>query len=271
MIHFTVFGASGFIGSHLTTHVRNRGLICVAAPRRFDIAANDLGIVLYAIGVTSDFRERPLDAVDAHVGRLMEVIRNGRYESIVYLSSTRLYRNSASTREDASLSVHTNELDDVYNISKAMGESMVLNTARNGKVVRLSNVYGGDVESRNFLTAVIREAVTQGRILLRTSPESAKDYISIAEVCDLIFQIATEGSERIYNIASGRPTSHADIVGSLQRVTGCSMDVAPGAPLINGMPIDVARVRNEFGFEAERLIDHLPEIVDQFRAAVGTA
>lgn len=268
MTHFTVLGSSGFIGSHLVTHLRERGLPCTAAPHQFDIAAGNLGIVVYAIGVTADFRDRPLDTVDAHVGRLADVIRQGKYESVVYLSSTRVYRNGASTREDAVLSVRTTEFDDVYNISKAMGESMTLNIARNGKVVRLSNVYGDDLGSPNFLSSVIREAVTERRVKLRTSPRSAKDYISVAEACNLIVRVALEGRERLYNVASGTPTSHAELLSVLQRITGCSVDVAPGAPLVTDAPIDVSRIRDEFGLEPLKITEHLSEIVDRFRAVV---
>ncbi len=51
-----------------------------------------------------------------------------------------------------------------------MGESACLGSGlANVRVARLSNVFGRDLASENFLTAVLREAVTEKRVSLRTA------------------------------------------------------------------------------------------------------
>src|SRR5207253_7711805 len=150
-----------------------------------------------------------------------DVVREARFQSIVYLSSTRLYRNSATTREDAMISANVSAFDDLYNLTKAAGESLALNVAQNGKVVRLSNVFGPDLRSSNFLASVIRAAVEEGHVTFETALDSAKDYVDIDDVCESLIRIARDGNEAIYNVASGVPVSHREIAAELQRLTQC--------------------------------------------------
>ena len=55
--------------------------------------------MIYAIGVTADFRTRPFETMEAHVSVLCEILRDARLDSLTYLSSTRLYGGAASTGE----------------------------------------------------------------------------------------------------------------------------------------------------------------------------
>lgn len=99
---------------------------------------------------------------------------------------------------------------DLYNLSKLMGESLCLTGGRTGvRVARLSNVVGGeDRDSGNFVPSLVREA-RGGHIVLQTAPDSVKDYIHIDDVAELLPRIATQGRERLYNVASGLQTRHA--------------------------------------------------------------
>ena len=78
---FTVLGASGYIGSRLVAHLQAQGHT-VWAPTRGDteVFARPLGHVIYCVGLTADFRTRPFDTVDAHVGLLAEVLRRAQFD-----------------------------------------------------------------------------------------------------------------------------------------------------------------------------------------------
>ena len=139
----TVLGASGFIGSHVVEHLVRAGMEHRAVRRGERVPEGPLGHVIYCVGVTSDFRERPYDCVDAHVSALLDVVRSAAFDSFLYLSSTRLYVGRVGVaHESDDVSVNPSRLGDLYNISKLMGESIVLNLAKNGRVARPSNVYG---------------------------------------------------------------------------------------------------------------------------------
>ncbi|HVF23246.1 MAG TPA: NAD(P)-dependent oxidoreductase [Pyrinomonadaceae bacterium] len=265
----TILGASGFIGSHLARKLATDGTDYRAIGRNDPIPDEDLGHVIYCIGVTADFRTRPLDTVEAHVCALIELIRRHQFESVVYLSSTRVYADDVSSNEDKPLHVRPGNAPDLYNISKAMGESIALNCAHRACVARLSNVYGPDFQSDNFLPSIVRDAVSGEKLVLHTAPESAKDYISIDDVVNVLIQIATRGREQIYNVASGVNVSHRELADKLRELTGCEVEFAANAPVARFPPIDIERVRSEFAFTPSSVLDDLPQLVESYKRALA--
>jgi nucleoside-diphosphate-sugar epimerase len=261
-----VLGASGVIGRHLVAQLRAAGET-VFTPERGETAIYEkpLGHVIYAIGLTADFRQRPFDTVQAHVSLLAEVLQRADFESLLYLSSTRVYARASEGREDAWLPVQSQDPSDLYNLSKLMGESLCLHGGRKDvRIARLSNVVGGeDADSDNFVPSLVR-AARAGRIVLRTAPDSAKDYIHIDDVVTLLQRIATRGRERLYNVASGVQTTHAQWMERLAERTGCVLEVVPGAPLVSFASIDISRIRTEFGFEPRPVIPALLPVAGTF-------
>lgn len=263
---YTVLGASGFVGSALVHALRARGH-AVFAPRRGDpaIFETPLGHVIYCIGMTADFRSKPFETVDAHIGVLSAVLSKARFDSLLYLSSTRVYGSATTGREDAPLQVDPNNPSDLYNLSKLAGEALCRSCGKAGvKVARLSNVVGADADSPNFLSSLIRDALA-GRIELQTDLASAKDYVLLDDVVALLPRIAVQGKHWLYNVASGTRLAHAQLVAALSIITGCKVAVAPGAPRTDFPEIDTGRIREEFGFVPASVIDHLSRLVDESR------
>lgn len=264
---YTVLGATGFIGRHLVSSLVNAGHDVYAPPKTSsEIFSRPLGHVLYSIGLTADFRSRPFDTVRAHASVLADVLEKADFDSLVYLSSTRVYSRSCTGKETASLAVNTSDPSDLYNISKLAGESLCRSCCRqNVKVARLSNVVGHDHGSENFLFALIREALS-GRIELQSDPDSAKDYILLENVLSLLPRIGPEGSEWIYNVASGINIRHRDLVNRLADLTGCDVVLRPGGALSDFPMIDTTRIRSEFGFVPGAILDSLPLLITAFQA-----
>lgn len=269
-MNFTVLGGSGFIGRRLVQYLREGGAPVYAPPRQESgddldsVLGHELGHVFYCIGLTADFRQRPFDTVETHVCLLRRLLQYGRFDSLTYLSSTRVYLGAASTREDEILPVQSGNADHLYNLSKLMGESLCLHSGRNARVVRLSNVYGPDFGSGNFLSAVLREAAATGRVLFQTAAASAKDYVALDDVVRWLPEIATRGRERIYNLASGSNVSNQEIAAALEQA-GVQVEFASDAPVWTFPVIETARVRTEFGAAQRDLPHDLAGLLDEFR------
>jgi nucleoside-diphosphate-sugar epimerase len=256
----TVLGGGGFIGGHLVRHLERLGIEHQAPPRGEPIAGRELGKIVYCIGLTADFRQRPHDAIDAHVCELLEVVRGCSFESLLYLSSARVYlRSAAPAREDDALRFEPLDFEDLFNLSKAMGESIVLALGERGRVARPSNVYGPG-QHRTFLAMLLEEA-RQGSILLQSALRSQKDYVHVADVVDLLAKIALGGRERIYNVASGVSVTSGALVEAIAQATGCSIGVLPDAPAVVFPRIDIERARSEFGFAPSFILDDLPSLI----------
>lgn len=263
-MHWTVFGGEGFIGKRLVDVLREQGRD-VFVPGRYDTSkhapARGYGHAIWAIGLTADFRTRPFDTVDAHVGALTPILRENAFESLLYLSSTRIYQHAITACENAAISVNPNDPSDLYNLSKLAGESVCLAAPESVRVARLSNIVGAREAQRDtFIGALCREA-HNGHILLQSASSSAKDYLWIDDAADLLVKIAERGTQRVYNVGSGRRLSHADWLGAITEATGATARVLDGAPETTFPSIDVTRVQSEFAFRASDPLARTNEIV----------
>jgi nucleoside-diphosphate-sugar epimerase len=261
----TILGASGYIGSHLEKRLQQFKLDFQSVKRNDAIPAGNLGNIIYCIGVTADFRSRPFETVDAHVCTLLDLVTRREFDSLLYLSSTRLYGGAHSTAEEEALCVRPQSANDLYNVSKLMGESITLNCGRTGRVARIANVYGPDFTSDNFLPRILRQAAGGEKIILQTAPDSEKDYVWIHEVVENLICIAAEGKQQIYNVASGVNISNKQLAAKLQELTGCEIEYSPDAPAIKFPPINIGRVRDEFGIAPSSVLADLPWLVELYK------
>lgn len=247
---FTVLGAGGRIGRALVATLAERHRVAAvdrAALPGFLASAHDAGHVISCIGLTGDFRTRPLDTAEAHVGVTARVLARGGFASFLYLSSTRVYARAATTHEDTALAALPGDPSDLYNLSKLTGEALCLSDPRPAvRVARLSNVTAHVPDADTFLGQVMREGRATGRVLLRQAPGSAKDYIALDDVVGLLPRIALAGKARLYNVASGRNTTHGAIADLLWARCGWTVEFVPDAPEFTFPPIDIARLDREF-------------------------
>jgi nucleoside-diphosphate-sugar epimerase len=261
----TVLGASGFIGSHLVKRLERDGIAYDAPPRDAVLTERHLGHVIYCIGLSADFRTRPFDTVEAHVSKFNELLRDGSFDSLVYLSSTRVYSGAQAADETADLVVNPHVPNDIFNLSKLMAESLALNSGRDIRLVRVSNVYGPDFTSNMFLPSILRDIVTQGKVTLHTSLHSEKDYISLEDVVEGLLKITQHGQRGVYNLASGRNTSNEQLVTYLQSLTGAAFEVVQNPAVLRFPPINITRMQREFGFTTANVLDDLPALVELYK------
>jgi nucleoside-diphosphate-sugar epimerase len=262
-MRFTVFGAGGFVGGALTSYLQEAGHE-VATPARDEIpvAGEDLGHVVYAIGLTGDFRTRPFDTADAHVTALVERLRYARFESWLYLSSTRVYGVGAGVAsEDDDVRVRP-DADGVYDLSKLLGEALVLSLPSGvARVARVANVFGSGAHRESFLGMLLDDIAAGRDLTIGESAASAKDYLAVDDLCRMIGHVAVHGQQRIYNVASGRPTTHGEIADVITRVTGRPVSFVADAPTRAFPRIDVSRVTAETSVSPARLVDRLPDLI----------
>jgi nucleoside-diphosphate-sugar epimerase len=202
--------------------------------------------VVFAAGLTADFRQRPLDTVEAHVGLLAHMLRHTPFERMVYLSSTRVYAGQDRTDEDASLQVLPTNPSDLYNLSKLMGESLCMaHPDRHISVLRLSNVVGGQLTQPDSFVGMLWAEAQSGHIQLQAHPDSAKDYVHVAEVVSAIQAALVNGKPRIYNVASGFNLTHRDWASALAAATGATWSGDESATKWSFPVVATRRLRDE--------------------------
>jgi len=265
-LKFTIFGASGFIGSNLAEHFKKEKIdFSVPDIRKEDILNNSLGHVIYSIGV-SDFLQRPYDAVEAHVCILRKLLQYGKFDSLLYISSGRIYYNGTSTNEEDSLIINPLQTSDLYNISKVMGESLcVASRHENIRIVRPSNVTGNNITSNLFIPSILRDAVDKKIITLHSTLDSEKDYVYIDDVITILPKIALHGKHKVYNLAFGKNITNKEIVEEISRVTNCKVQITSDAKRFSYPNISITRIQNEFGYKPVSIIPKLEKMIASYK------
>jgi nucleoside-diphosphate-sugar epimerase len=182
-----------------------------------------IGTYDISIVVTVDFRKRSFDAVEAHVCLLHKILKKCKFDSFLYLSSTRVYANSLSIDENTQILVNPNKFEGIYNISKIMGESLCFASVKpNVHIVILSNVVGNCNNTNDFLSSLIHDAINYKKIILHTTSRSKKDYVYIDDV-KILPKILVQSKQKIYNVVSGKNTKVKEITDELKKKTNCEI------------------------------------------------
>lgn len=229
MTQFTVLGASGFIGSHIVKKLNSLGIDCYA-PKKGDpeIFERNLGKVFYCVGMTSDYIKNPIATVDAHVLHLSELVDRAKFERLVYLSSTRLYDGlvEAVVGESADLRLNSSNPRHIYDLSKALGESITLNAASGrGCVARLSCVYDCSPKSPGFMSGLLYQLSKSNAVALETSTGFLRDYIHVDDVVFALTTMLDHDVSGVFNVASGENISNGDLSEYLLRL-GYSLKIS---------------------------------------------
>jgi nucleoside-diphosphate-sugar epimerase len=211
----TILGASGFVGSRLHARLAAEGRE-VFAPAKGDptLLQRDLGTVFYCAGLTADYDKRPFDTVEAHATLLSDLVRVGRFERLIYLSSTRLYdgQNKATVAETDPLLFDPSDPRRIYDLSKALGENItVARTGGRGAVARLANVYDWHGGAPGFLSEWLIRAAGERDLRLESSPNVVRDYIHLDDVVTALISMADKRAPGIFNVASGELISNAEL------------------------------------------------------------
>lgn len=263
--YFTVFGGDGFVGRHVCLRLRELGYEVRKAPRdETALQGKSLGHVIYAIGVTGDFRQRTRDTIEAHAAKLARLLASTHFDSWLYLSSTRIYRGIDSIEpvdEEVWLPVRP-DADTVYDLSKLLGEAICLGTGvPKVRIARLSHVYGKGQGRQSFLGALLHELESERSLVITESAESRRDFIAVQDVAEALIRIALQGCARIYNLASGKMITNAALAEAIARTSGYPVRFAGNSACHRSPPISVARLQHEFGFTARALLDELPSLI----------
>lgn len=261
MSRFTVLGGSGFIGRNLVAHLREQGHDVWSPARGEPLTGQPLGHLIYAIGLTGDFRQRPFDTVEAHVGLLGRVLREAHFDSFIYLSSTRVYGGlpvDVLASEELALPQRPS-LEGLYDLSKLLGEALCLAQPDPSiRVVRLSNVYGLGESRHTFLQMVLTALTHDGHVTINESADSAKDYVALSDVVGILQSIAEHGQSRLYNLASGINLSHRELAERLQNLTGGQVSFAEDGACRRFPLIDVSRLAREFDWNPRSVLADIP-------------
>ncbi len=258
----TIIGGRGFVGSALARHLQSQGWTCHLPEKgaAWPVRDRPLGHVFYCAGLTGDYLARAADTVEAHVSLLARVLQSDRWDSLVYLSSTRLYDGlPAGTQaiETSLLPVAPQVPRHLFDLTKLAGESLchALGQGR-ARVARLASVFDSPQDPNGFLPALMRQVAQAGRgdvLPVQSSAQSERDYVHLPDVLRALVDIALHGTQTVYNVASGENVRNAQLAEWVEQRAGRRLQFRARSPGAGSAVVDITRLRQDFGWQPSRL------------------
>ena len=228
--------------------------------------------------------ERPRWTVDVNMAMtttMCELLREGRYQTLVHFSSSEVYGTAQYEPMDEA---HPLVPLTPYAASKAGGDHVVASyRATFGldvATVRPFNTFGPRQNEEAYagvIPTVVRRALAGQEVLVHGDGHQTRDFTYVADVADFAVRVhetaATRG--RVVNVASGREVSVNELVGRLLDALGVDAPVVHTDP----RPGDVRRhcgsvalAQELTGFRPRwALDDGLAETVAWYRELLGAA
>jgi UDP-glucose 4-epimerase len=212
-----VFGGSGFLGSHVADVLTEAGYEVsifdirsspylrsgqqmivgdILDEKRVQDAVEDCDIVynFAAIADMDEAKENPLNTVKINIlGNtiILEACRKEKVKRFIYASSLYVYSNAGS----------------FYRSSKQASELIIENYHKvyglNYTILRYGSLYGSRADERNGLYKMLKQAVTEGKIVRYGNGEEIREYINVEDAAHCSVEILSKEYENEYVILTG--------------------------------------------------------------------
>ncbi len=257
MSKVSLFGGRGYIGQGLQHSLAASGHTVNLVSRDALIdSATHFGHVIYCSGITQgEFKSKLSEIVEAHVSRLSRLVQIINCDSFLYLSSARIYENQIFGAEDTKISCDPLNLSDCYNLSKLLGESIVMNSdVPRPSVARISYVVDG--LNDHFFAPIHRVRRFQD-VTLNSHPDTEKDFILLADAVSCLERISLFGKSEIYNVATGAGISFMQLRKLIEETLNCKVDFTVGAKKQTAPKIDISKLLAEFEFRPRDVLEEI--------------
>jgi UDP-glucose 4-epimerase len=237
MTPVVVLGGSGLIGAAVANRFRAAGhvvqapsareldLVGADAPRRLAelLAAQTLLVVAVRARAVSD----PLVLFPQEWVMMRNVV--AALERVacrcLYLSSAAVYGEPSSTPVTEETPVAPAS---PYGLARVTAEGLLQHAveAAHLLILRPCMVYGpGDRSTAYGPARFARSLLEQGRIELYGDGADRRDYVYVDDVAEIAYRLARQQCSGVYNVASGRSCSFAELAETLRGLAGRPVEV----------------------------------------------
>ncbi len=230
-----VFGGAGFLGSHVADALADAGHQVTVfdrkpssylRPNQREVVGDILDVpavtgaiagheVVYNFAGVADLaeaNERPYDTVRVNIlghTALLEAARAHGIRRFVFASSIYVYSDSG----------------DFYRTTKQAGELLLENYQRvyglPYTVLRFGSIYGDRADDRNWIHRILKQAVTEGRIVRYGDGEEIREYIHVRDAARCSAEILAPDFENQNVVITGpQPIRVRDVLTMIRELMG---------------------------------------------------
>lgn len=223
-----VTGSEGFIGSELVSFLESQGMrvegFDIAVDEAQDVSSYEavrqaverVDFVFHLAGVTDVWNSDKSSVFDANVVGVRNVLRAC---------------DTTGTPVIFSSSVAARNPENLYALSKEVGESLCKSSDADVSWVRFSNVVGGGTE-KGQVYAMAEEAVVDGEIEVWGDGEIRRSYVTVETVVEGLFEMMEADASGFYGEFGSQTMTNYEIAELI--VDATSSDV--GVSVIDKMP-----------------------------------
>jgi nucleoside-diphosphate-sugar epimerase len=239
-----ITGGSGFIGHHLVRSLRSEGYdiynIDLASEdpleridirdlkklsHEFEEIKPDVVIHLAAVASIPICEEDPSICFDTNVkGTFNVAYLASKYDAkIIFASSSAVYGKPKVLPTPVS---HPYSPVNVYGLTKALGEQIIMYYGKSYVIFRIFNVYGPECNRSYVIPDVIRKVLRgENPVRLLGTGEEARDFIYITDVIEAFKIAIRQDTVGIFNLGSGKTYKIKDIANMIKNIMGKNVDI----------------------------------------------
>lgn len=227
-----VIGSSGFLGRHIVAGLLKSGgeVTCVYNKNNYHIAGcqqlqiddfltstDQYDNIVFAAGNYLNTHEE-LVALNSDLLRSISI--KYRESRLLYISSVNVYGvHSDIINENSSFNSPL-----LYGRSKLVGE-FIAASFKSFAIIRLTYLYGPNLNNKSFLPFIIEQALTNGKITLMGHGERSQDYLFVEDAAELCLKALEANENNIYLGASGLSYSNLQIAEAIcNNLPNCTID-----------------------------------------------
>ncbi len=161
----------------------------------------------------------PIDAFEANVLGTLNLLRRVRTRrKFLFSSSSNVYGDSKKVLSEHDPIKPIN----IYGVTKQAAEELIRVIGRksglNNAIVRFFTLYGPGAAPMYVIPQICIQALRDRKIIIRDGTVK-RDFLFVEDAIDLVVRIAAnEDANQVFNVASGRATSIAEIANTVSRI-----------------------------------------------------
>ena len=282
MTHVLILGASGFLGSHLTTLLRNFGDFRITEQSRLqrhvsiDFTDNDAAyrqlselnpdfiVNLIAKTDVDDCERNPGEAFFANallICSLQKYLQNHKLCKLIQLSTDQVYDSDGMSVEDEVMPIN------MYGRSKLLGDLLAL---RSDAMVLRTNFFGPVVKGKNpsgLFEWIIGNMKAGSEIL--GFREIVFSPVNVFYLCEVISKCIKDHQKGVFNVGSNEPITKYDFCIEVSKLVGVPRGLVKSSRVPNGffkarrplnMGLDVSKIEDYFQIKMPNVRDQIQEL-----------
>lgn len=220
-----VTGHRGYIGSHLADPATMMGCDLKDGQDFREIRGQYFDVVVHLaakVSVLESF-EKPKEYFDVNAAAVGKFLAENEIKRFIFASTGgAMYGNRVLAKEEeASFKYCLSP----YAQSKFLAEEVIRHAHSNYVILRLGNVFGGDMSVRG--EANVHAHFSQDDPIVVYGGEQTRDFVHVSFVCAVIRKAMRGNMTGTFNVGTGRETKIMDIAQAFARERNVPIEVRP--------------------------------------------